>query len=882
MGERNSNLPTTRLALSAAAIACLAGTASSLAQAQPGGARQPAPSASSRPAFRQAGAPPAEKPQPEAKVKVDDHLIVDLHVNDEDLLNVLQMLSIQSQKNIVTSKNVAANITANLYGVSLWEALDAILHVNGYGYIERGNFIYVYTLDEIKTLLEAQRVMVWKVLKLNYLNSTDAAEFVKPLLSEKGQIKTNGKAPAFTLSDAVPGGSEEFAHDSTLLVFDFEENLTEIEKVLQQMDTRPQQVLVEATILQTALNEANAFGVDFSIIGDLSFGDFVNIGGPLKAADGLINGNGSGTSNNNGGSGGGNNNGGSSGGTPLPSDGRGGAVVSTAGNTSGPATFKAGIVYNDVAAFIRLLDQVSDTTIISRPNLLALNRVPARVLVGRKVGYLNTTSTDTATTQTVEFLETGTQLYFRPFISSDGSIRMELKPKVSEAVIRNVTNSGGAAVTIPDEISNELTTNVIIRDGQTIVLGGLFRESTQANRSQVPGAGDLPVIGALFRGHDDTTQRNEVMFLITPTIVSDTVLLEQGKRGLTMVEQVRAGSREGLLPWSREKRTQQMLVQATDLAEQGRRDEALYRVQRALRLSHNQPDAIALREKLMGRRDIWPARSIQDEVIHGEMQKRLDHLPPEAPRGAAARAKAPAPRKAAASRNAPAAPAPGNDALAAMQPAGPSADTTNNPANSAAGFNTANPANPANPSPAAVAPVMTTTTTTTVTTVTPGPTSGNSTEPGAGFGAKNGSAMATSGGTTSRPAPFGPPAPSDPGFNGSPTNKNTSAPDFSSTANPSDTATADTFAGAGLSGDGGFAGFGNSGTNPGTAASASANPAGSTGNESSPGNVEVVRSFQNVWDLLRLYASRRGTFPGTGGTLSTVPTEGATPASDGK
>src|SRR5262245_18190860 len=134
---------------------------------------------------------PLENDQAEGgeKVKVDEHLIVDLHVNDEDLANVLQMLSIQSQKNIVTSKNVAAIVTANLYGVTFYEALDAILHVNGYGYIERGNFIYVYTLDELVKIEEQQRHQVWKVIHLNYLNSTDAGEFVNPLLSPNGQIK---------------------------------------------------------------------------------------------------------------------------------------------------------------------------------------------------------------------------------------------------------------------------------------------------------------------------------------------------------------------------------------------------------------------------------------------------------------------------------------------------------------------------------------------------------------------------------------------------------------------------------------------------------------------------------------------------------------------
>jgi type II secretory pathway component GspD/PulD (secretin) len=703
MGEstlrNNTNLRPATLAVTAAALFCLAGTPGAFAQsaksktgasaAQPA-ATQPAttppvtqPPASGAPksagngkVMHQAGtaptaagadshpvtANPVNKDGADAgdgsdKVKVDEHLIVDLHVNDEDLANVLQMLSIQSQKNIVTSKSVSAVVTANLYGVTFYEALDAILHVNGYGYIERGNFIYVYTLDEIQKIEAELRTRVWKVVKLNYLNSTDAAEFVKPLLSEGGQIKTNGKAPNFQLSENAPSGAEDYAHDSTMMVFDYEENLGEIEKVIKELDTRPAQVLVEATILQTSLNEQNAFGVDFSIIGDMNFTDFVNIGGPLEAVNGLIKGSGSasggGSGSGSGGSGSGGSGSGSGGsgsgsgsgstGTPLPADNKGAGLVSSPGNTAGPATLKLGIVWNDVAAFIRMLDQVADTTIISRPNILTLNRQPARVLVGRKVGYLNSTTTDTATTQTVEFLDTGTQLYFRPFVSSDGSIRMELKPKVSEAVIRNANSTNGQVVTIPDEISNELTTNVIVKDGQTIVLGGLFRESTTANRSQVPGLGDIPVIGAAFRGHDDSTDRQEIIFMITPTIIADAVLKDQGERGKAMVERARAGAREGTLLWSREKRCQQMIMEATQLARDGQREKALSKVQRALTLDPMQQDAILLREQLMNQKDVWPTRSMQHEIVTGELEKKLSggakkselNLPPTpAPRAA--------------------------------------------------------------------------------------------------------------------------------------------------------------------------------------------------------------------------------------------------------
>ncbi len=638
----------TKAGLAALTLFCLAGT-TAMAQSSKSSSKSPTKAAPAAPA---ADAPPpmpaapksagasngkpivhagdkggadrdplaGQKADEKKKIAVDENLIVDLHVNDEDLINVLQMLSIQSQKSILTSKNVSATVTANLYGVTFYEALDAILHVNGYGYIERGNFIFVYTLDELQKIAEQQRQRVWKTVKLNYLNATDAAEFVKPLLSEGGQIKTNGKTPNFSISENAPTGADEFAHGATMLVFDYEENLGEIEKVVKELDTKPAQVLVEATILQTALTEANAFGVDFSLISDLNFSDFVNLGGPLKTVDGLI-------------SGGKSSSGGSSGGsgstTSLPgSGGKGGAVNITPGNTAGPGTLKLGVVYNDVAAFVRMLDQVSDTQIISRPNILTLNRQPARVLVGRKVGYLNTTSTDTATTQTVEFLDTGTQLYFRPFVSSDGSIRMELKPKVSEAVIRNVTDSKGNTVTIPDENTNELTTNVVVKDGNTVVLGGLFREQTQSNRSQVPWAGDIPVIGAAFRGHDDATARNEIIFMITPSIVNDNVLLDQGKKAEATVDRVRTGSREGLLPWSREKQAQKLLVEATDLARDGKREEALWKVQRSLALHHNQPDALQLREALMNKKEQWPTRSVQDEIVHNDLQKKIDKFAP--------------------------------------------------------------------------------------------------------------------------------------------------------------------------------------------------------------------------------------------------------------
>lgn len=557
----------------------------------------------------QAGAPEsgAQKlaAKGDGKVNVDDNLIVEMHVKDEDLGNVLAMLSMQSQRNIIASQSVSASVTANLYGVTFYEALDSILHANGFGYVENGNFIYVYTLEEIREIEAATRMRIGKVIKLNYLNAIDAAEFVKPLLSDGGQIKSNGRAEKFNLPDNAPAGNEDYASESALVIYDYEENVVEIEKLIQALDTRPAQILIEATILQTQLNEANAFGVDFSVIGDLNFSDFVTLGGPLKAVEGLIGGQGGALV------------GGSEVKVPIPgADGDGRALSTNVGNQGGPSTFRGGIVNGDVAAFIRLLDEVTDTSIISKPKLLTLNRQPARVLVGRKVGYLSTTATDTSTTQTVEFLDTGTQLYVRPFVTNEGSIRMELKPQVSEAIIRDVTDATGAAVTIPDEVTNELVANVMVRDGQTIVLGGLFRENTKATRRQVPVVGDIPLIGAAFRGHDNNIERSEIIFLITPSIVSDAIIANQGEKGERYVEAVRSGSREGLLPFSRERQSQSLRVQAEKAFAEGNTSKGDHLLRRSMRMNRNQPDAYMMRDAHTPERSkTWKTGSMLDEII---------------------------------------------------------------------------------------------------------------------------------------------------------------------------------------------------------------------------------------------------------------------------
>lgn len=591
---------------SAAALGALAGSPVALAQSGDAFSLQKTPDLIVPDAPK--GAEDVKLPM-QGEISVDEHLIVDLHVVDEELADVLQMLSIQSQRNIVASRNVAATVTATLYGVTFYEALDAILHVNGFGYVEEGNFIYVYTAEEIAELVERSRQRTTAVIPLDYINSSDAAEFAQALLSENGQIKAPGKTAPFQIPDNAPIGADDLATEAFIVVVDFEENVDAIRDLLVQIDTKPSQVLVEATILQAALTENNAFGVDFSIIGNMNFGDF--LGGPLNAANNLINGQGENVA-------------GSPTALPSTNNGTANATNTSIGRVDGPASLKAGVVAGDFAAFLRVLDEVTDTTIIARPKVLTLNRQPARVLVGERVGYLSSTTTQTGTTQTVEFLDTGTQLYFRPFVSRDGLIRMELKPQVSEAVIRDATDSGGSAVTIPDETTNELTANVMVRDGQTIVLGGLFRERTQYTRRQLPWIADLPFIGAPFRGREDSTDRAEIIFMITPTIINDQIVSEHAERAKSLIDSAVAGTREGLLPFSRDKQASRLLVEAQQYAGEGKTKKALYCVRRSLSLNPNQPQARLLLERLTTNTRDWPTMSVLQSTFNTEMDLYLD------------------------------------------------------------------------------------------------------------------------------------------------------------------------------------------------------------------------------------------------------------------
>jgi type IV pilus assembly protein PilQ len=227
--------------------------------------------------------------------------------------------------------------------------------------------------------------------------------------------------------------------------------------------------------------------------------------------------------------------------------------------------------------------------------VLVLNKQSGQVIVGQQLGYQTTTVTQTTSTQAVQFLDTGTILSFRPFIGDDGYIRMEVHPEDSSG---SVTNN------LPNKTTTEITSNVMVKDGNTIVIGGLFHEASTSGRNQIPGLGNLPLVGALFRSQTDTTQRHEVIILLTPHIIKDDSIYSNGSEDeLKEIEKLRVGARKELMFFGRERLAESAYEDAVNEMNKPHPnvDKAIWHLDCATDLNPHFIEAIDLKEKLTGK-----------------------------------------------------------------------------------------------------------------------------------------------------------------------------------------------------------------------------------------------------------------------------------------
>jgi len=559
---------------------------------------QPAVAASDAPAAAASDAPDQSAPIIAAP---DAEGVFPSLVHHGDITEFLKFLSVASHINIVPSYQVKGTIEVNLFDVSLNEVLEAVLIPNGFTYDKKGRFIYVYTQKEYDQIKAAAMKMETKVFHLNYISAQDAQDLITPMLSQTGKITTT---PEAIYAEKAEGLGENWAGSSYIVVVDYPQYLDKISDLIDKIDRRPPQVLVEATILVVSLDDLNELGVDFNVLGGVDFqgglDPSTSVAGGFHAAF-------------------------------DPADVQLGGTKSSvlsgfAGNvTSGGLS--VGIIKNNLGLFVSALESITDVTTLGNPKVLTVNRQVGVVRVGRDEGYLTAESTATTTIQNVKMLETGTTLKFRPFVMDDGRIRMELHPEDSSG---KVVIKGDFA--LPEKTTTQVTTNVLVKDGNTIVIGGLFREKTSINRSQIPLLGDIPVLGALFRSTSDQNTKEEVIFLITPHIVNDPVDYAAADEVKENINELLLGARESMQWHCREAVAAAHYNKAQELKEAGKSDSACWYSDLALNASPMFLDALKLRDELRAKNlytgEYGSMRSFMKKLLEKNSSASLSKVSP--------------------------------------------------------------------------------------------------------------------------------------------------------------------------------------------------------------------------------------------------------------
>lgn len=498
---------------------------------------------------------------------------------DSTVRDGLRLLAALCKKNIVPAAGVDGSLTVSrLYDVTFEEALDAIL---GYGfkYKQEGSFIRVYTADQYKKIQEDPDRMVHKVITLYYLTAEEAKKLVEPVLSGTSLAKVSTSSEAeINVSESETGvgtgegGGNDPANHDMIVIYDYPENIERAEAVVREADVRPKQVLIEATIMSARLDEGMEFGIDWNLL----------TGTPITGYPATITGF--------------------------------GTKAETAGfaGTPGGQGLTIGFSADNVQAIITALETVTDTTLLANPKILAVNKQEGVVYIGKKIGYISgSITTQTSTSESVEFLETGTRLAFRPYIGNDGFIRMDIYPKDSTGDLQEND--------IPYEQTTELRTNVVVKDGETVIIGGLFRDLVTTTKQQVPVLGSLPLVGVLFRGTHDSVERQEVFIVLTPHII-DTPEEACGNEALEETRRAYDSALDNLQVLDEVRLAEDAYARAARAYLEGDVEKAMFNLKVSLQMRPTYLDALRLRERIIAETDPEEFRRL-DTITTREVEK---------------------------------------------------------------------------------------------------------------------------------------------------------------------------------------------------------------------------------------------------------------------
>jgi type IV pilus assembly protein PilQ len=383
---------------------------------------------------------------------------ITLDYSEADVREVIDMLAAKAGINIIYSDDVTGTLTISLTKVPFEEAFKTVLSVKGFAAQQAGDNIL--RIAAPNTLLAEQKKALpqTRVFFLNYSKAAEVKVQLEAVSTAEG--RTSARYTTDDSNNAVIVTDTQFGLDSTA-------------RLIRSLDRVPKQVMIEVKLVEVALDHSFDLGFNWN---------FNNAGG---ATVGTVN-------------------------LPGPTP---------AGNTyGGSLTFFGKISDLSYNTVIAAAVKKGKLKVLSDPKVATLNNKAATINIVDQVPYTTKDSSvnngTVTTSDKVTYVPSGITLSVTPTINSDGRIAMHLEPSVSQA-------SGGTATTPPQTNTRSTNTNVIVKNGETIVIGGMIRDSQSEQVYKVPILGDIPLLGILFRKKSTARNRMELLIFVTPKILED-------------------------------------------------------------------------------------------------------------------------------------------------------------------------------------------------------------------------------------------------------------------------------------------------------------------------------------------------------------------------
>jgi type IV pilus secretin PilQ/predicted competence protein len=476
-------------------------------------ARAPRPAAA-RPGSRPRAMQDEDDPGSGPKVYYGQHVSLDF--KDADVHNVLRLLAEVSKLNIVATDDVRGKITLRLFDVPWDQALDIILQVLSLEAVHEGDVIRISTIKRLREEREeiakaqeaAKAVEPLKVeyVRVNYAKATKLAELISGQ-ARGGRVSTGrGRPEEGVLSSRGSVFSDEYAN--MLIIRDIQRGVDNALELVHKLDVQAPQVLIESSIVEATTDFARDLGIQwgYRYLAGPATGNPTGVNFPGTIG---LGGSGLGASN----------------GVPFLAD-FPAPVSPTSGGTA--LDLLLGSINGSQTLDIRLtaLEKDGKAKIISRPRVVTLNNIAAtikslrilRVKLPSTGTVINTGAGGAAGGQSTatEKIETGIILVVTPQVSSDGFVLLDMFAKSSTADFAQEVDM------IPTEVSREANSHVLVKNGQTVVLGGIYRDNTSDNVTGVPFLKDIPGLGWFFRENSTKKTREDLLVFLTPHILGGT------------------------------------------------------------------------------------------------------------------------------------------------------------------------------------------------------------------------------------------------------------------------------------------------------------------------------------------------------------------------